>query len=65
MSVLEQVMQDVQKASPAQLLEVQALLQKQKRQRLKAAAEALFTSTEEEERVFLENVARRPWSPRD
>jgi hypothetical protein len=65
MTTLQKVIEDVQKSNPVQLEEIQVLLAKQKRERLKAAAQALATSTEEEQRVFLENVQSRPWSSRD
>ncbi len=61
MTTMQKVLEEVQKSNPVQLEEIQALLQKQKRERLKAAAQALATSTEEEAQVFLANVQSRPW----
>jgi RecA-family ATPase len=56
MTTLQKVLEDVQKSNPVQLEEIQTLLAKQKRERLKAAAQALATSTKEEQQVFLANV---------
>jgi hypothetical protein len=45
--------------------ELQTLLKQQKRERLKAAARELATSTPEEQAAFLEHLERRPWSTRE
>ena len=54
-----------QQSSEVPNAEIQALLQQQKRERLKAAAKLLATSTPEEQAAFLENIERRPWSTQE
>ena len=53
------------KPEDAALEDMQEVLKRQKRERLKAAARELASSTPEEQAAFLEHVHSKPWSPRE